>query len=115
MCRRVMDYASDAILIADARGRVLQANRRACELIGRSRHELLGSTSIDLAPEADRKRLATKVYYLSDGGELLTATSLSAANGEMVPIELSARRIDDSTSGETFFLAILPDNSSGER
>lgn len=78
-------------------------------MIGRSRHELLGSTSIDLAPEADRKRLATKVYYLPDGGELLTATSLSAANGEMVPIELSARRIDDSTSGETFFLAILRD------
>lgn len=50
--RTIMENASDAIVLAAPDGRLLDVNRRACELFGYKREEFLGMAAKDLhAPE----------------------------------------------------------------
>ncbi len=54
--RNVFELANDAILIYDAEtGRVLDANRRACEMYGLSQESLVGKKNVDLSldPEGE--------------------------------------------------------------
>lgn len=42
--RTFVDHATDALYVHDARGEVIDVNRRACESLGYGRHELVGMT-----------------------------------------------------------------------
>ena len=109
VCRHVMDYASDAILIADSNGCVIQANRRTCELIERNRHELQGARSIDLVCPADRPRLTNDLSRLEEGIDLLTVVSFPTTDGHEIPVEISATSVYDRDADELLFVAILRD------
>ena len=45
-----MQYASDAIFIADKNGKFLEANTKACEITQRTREELLQLGPADIIP-----------------------------------------------------------------
>ncbi len=48
----IMEQAADAIFMRDESGRILEANRQACQSLGYSREELLAKTVWDIDPEA---------------------------------------------------------------
>ena len=52
LLRAVFDGSLDALLLADDDGRYVDVNRAACQLFGRPREELLGSTAADLVTDA---------------------------------------------------------------
>ncbi len=56
--RALMDQASDAIIIADVKGNFLEVNRRAAELLGYTKKELVGMTPLDIHPKEERERVA---------------------------------------------------------
>jgi PAS domain S-box-containing protein len=66
--RRWLDAAEVPLVALDATGRVLLANRSACELVGRSERELLGTDWAEAAvPEAERSAVRAA---LGNGGRV---------------------------------------------
>jgi PAS domain S-box-containing protein len=104
--RQIFDNAHDAIIIFEPREeRVLNVNRRACEIYGFSREEFLGMSLIrlSLAPERGRRQVAETlqkgVYHnfetrqvRKDGSEMYLEINASAIDYEGRPAILSVNR-----------------------
>lgn len=89
--RAVMDYASDAILLTDDDGNIVDANRRAEEILGRSRTELL---ELNVARIRARDDLLAIVHSLSlqDGRSpgQVTDTALTTKDNRSVSVDITA-------------------------
>ena len=88
--RNLINTASDAILVIDAESRlILEANSKACELLGIPEHELVGMRDDQLYPadkrEEYRRYLTPPTGGTARGGEL----ELRRAHGSIVPVEVS--------------------------
>jgi PAS domain S-box-containing protein len=104
--RQIFDNAHDAIIIFEpAEERVLNVNRRACEIYGFSREEFLGMSlmGLSLAPERGRRQIAETlkkgVYHnfetrqvRKDGSEMHLEINASAIDYEGRPAILSVNR-----------------------
>ena len=87
----LINTASDAILVIDAESRlILEANSKACELLGIPESELVGMRDDQLYPadkrEEYRRYLTPPAGGTARGGEL----ELRRAHGSIVPVEVSA-------------------------
>ena len=94
--RTLFERAGDAILISDLSGRILEANKTACEWLGYSRDELLALDHTD-APGHPTPNSAHLAEILRSGS-LVFETTLNCADGSEMPVDISAVRI---TLGET--------------
>jgi PAS domain S-box-containing protein len=104
--RQIFDNAHDAIIIFEPQEeRVLNVNRRACEIYGFPRDEFIGMSlaGISLSPERGRwqvaETLAKGVYHnfettqtRKDGSEMLLEINASAIDYEGRPAILSVNR-----------------------
>jgi len=93
--KKLIETANDAIMIADAEsGLIVQANRKAEELTGHSKDELIGMHQTQLHPSAER-RSAEDIFKRHSRGGLqdrrdLAEIYLRRANGQHIPVEISA-------------------------
>jgi PAS domain S-box-containing protein len=104
--RRIFDNAHDAIIIFTPEDeRVLNVNRRACEVYGLSRDEFIGSSLLDvsLAPERGRQQVAEtlqkgvyhnfeSLQYRKDGSVMFLEINASTIDYEGQPAILSVNR-----------------------
>ena len=107
--RGLMDHASDAIFIADAdTGMLIDANRKAQELIGRNLEEIRAMHQTDIHP-TDKKDLFPDVFlqHAREGTSL--QTEIIAKKGWHIPVIASATIID--LGGKRCFLEIFHDIS----
>ena len=109
VCRHIIDHVRDGVIIADAQGYVVRANRQVCELVGCNRHELLGCRTIDIVMHRDRARLANELSRLKEGVEMLTVVTIAGVDKQEVPVELSGRRVCGDDTDQVFFVGILQD------
>ncbi len=112
--RKIFEHSHDAILVLDpARDTILDANPRACELLGYPREELL-SLPISAVHPAEIPRLRAFVASVHDQGHGWTdeLSCLTRAGG-VVPVEISASIID--VGGVTSILAMVRDISGRRR
>ncbi len=108
--RHLFEMATDAILLADSNGRYIDANPKACELVGRTRGEILLLNITDLVAKQDQDRMPVQWERLRSGEPTLTSRRLVHADGSLVPVEISAREIPDGR-----FLAFIRDISQREK
>ncbi len=90
-----MDVASDAVFIADSKGRYVAVNDRATELVGYTREELLDRTMFDLMDPADIEARPIDFSLLEGGRTVVVERSLLRKDGTPVWVELSARIMPD--------------------
>jgi len=97
--RSLFESSYDAIFLADAgTGRLLDANRRAQELVGRSLEEIRSMHQMELHPEEERERYrAIFEAHASAGAGGLTA--------DLLVVHRDGRRIPVDIAGSTFSLA----------
>lgn len=110
--RAVAATANDAIVSADAQGRIIYMNHAAEALFGHAAGEALGLPLTTLMPEAYRAaHLAGFQEYLASGKARIIGRPLELnakkTSGEEFPIELSIA--DWTTARGHFFTAILRD------
>jgi hypothetical protein len=92
---RLFEQLADAVLLVDARGRILDANPRAETMFGCAPGELTTLRLIDLLAESQRARLADDMPRLMDGSLQITEWDQLRRDGSNFPAEVSARPIDE--------------------
>jgi PAS domain S-box-containing protein len=108
--RGLMDHANDAIFIADAKtGMLIDANRKARELIGMTPEEVRLMHQTDIHPP-DKKDLYPDVFLKhAREGTAFQTEIIAGSNGRHIPVIASATIID--LGGRSCFMEIFHDIS----
>ena len=110
--RALFEYANDAIMVEDFDDRILDANRRACAMLGYSRQELLTLRIADIqAPEVRGRVGATVRGELAEhAGRPFEGVDL-CKDGTRIPVEVTTTAIAD----QGLVLSIVRDISDRKR
>lgn len=93
--RNLLDQASDAILITDIQGNLIEVNQRAIQLFGYSKAEIVKLKVADLhiLEELDNVRAAFQHIVAHRSGELLD-TFIVCKDGSTVPVDITGSLIE---------------------
>lgn len=92
---RLMEQAVDAIVVTDAQGNYVDVNAAACTLLGYSRSEFLSMAGSDMIAAADLPNALLRMKKIKLGKIIRAETSLVRKDGTHVPVEFSARQLED--------------------
>ena len=114
--RRLLDSASDAILVLDAgSGAILEANERASQLLGIPTAQLIGMDDSGLYPRGDSRPLNEILRSALPGAEGISReVKLRCANGRLVNVGVASRLIE-LHENKKVVLAILRDLTELQR
>ena len=93
--RTFVESASDAILVSDARGRLVEVNAAGCRMLGYSREELLTMSNTDIVDFAEAARVAPAMAQLSAGEVIRSEWHCRRKDGTLFPCETSATVLPD--------------------
>jgi len=107
--RHLMEQASDAFLVHDLNGRIIDANQRACKNLGYTKEELLNLTIADIDCNAI-KNSKDKLWPKVIAGETFAFESnQKRKDGSTFPVEVS---LGPTTNGkETLVIGLIRDIS----
>jgi PAS domain S-box-containing protein len=112
--RHLMEQANDAIFVLSPDGQVLEANRRAAELLGRAGPAVVGGRFADFVAAADLEQVGGQLQKLLAGGSARVGdVHLVRGDGRQVSVELSAALVE--AGGERAVLAIGRDLTERNR
>jgi PAS domain S-box-containing protein len=97
--RLLFEQANDAIFIENENDEILDANARACKLLGYSREELLGMHVPDLQAPEVRGQLGTVVKGELMRGSQAFETLDIHRDGTRIPVEVSTTRVRGGEEG----------------
>lgn len=93
--KALLENASDAILLADLEGNLLEVNRKAEELLGYSKQELLNMNVSGIHPKGQVDRvLGVFRDIIQNGFAIIHDTLALRKDGGTVPIEITGSRIE---------------------
>ena len=92
--RALVEQANDAILVCDAAGRILEANRRAEQLLSRPRALLVGLAYDDLSPEEHANPAHDRERLMVEGALDVQRRQMLRADGSRVSVEVSGALVD---------------------
>jgi PAS domain S-box-containing protein len=112
--RSLIDNASEAILLADVDANLLDANRKAEELLGYSKAEILHLNIRQIHPEAELERTMSSFAAMVQQGEgaLLNAWLLRR-DGTQVPVDITGSTIE--YAGKKMLQGIIKDISDRQK
>ncbi|MEW5717102.1 MAG: HD domain-containing phosphohydrolase [Chloroflexota bacterium] len=106
--RALMDNASDAILIANLQGTLLDANRKAEELLGYPKTQLVGMRVEQIHPPQELPRtLAMFKRVAETGSGVLRDGFVLRQDGKTIPVEITGSTIE--YAGERIMQSIFHD------
>ncbi len=110
-----LETAAIAVLWIDAEGRLLYANRRACDSLGFEPKELGSKTVTDVDPGLSAERWRARWRSLTRDGALSFEASQRCRNGSLLPVEVSANLVEsDAGRYACAFLHSLAARKSAE-
>lgn len=86
--RGFLEEAPDALFIHDLSGRILDANRVACESLGYTRSELLSMTVFDFSIKIDRDSAPARWKSISPGTTVSRSGIHRRHDGSLFPVEV---------------------------
>ncbi|MDE3129902.1 MAG: PAS domain S-box protein, partial [Acidobacteriota bacterium] len=93
--RLLMERASDGIIIADAAGRIVSANSRACEMLDCTGDQLRAHGLSEVLPPDGPASPSLRLTQLAAGQTSLSEQQLRRHDGTTLPVEISAKRLED--------------------
>ncbi|MBU1214664.1 MAG: PAS domain S-box protein [Gammaproteobacteria bacterium] len=88
----ILEHANDIFMLADADGRIVDANERTVEMTGYSRDELLAMNARQLISPLAREDMERQWQFSEHGA--IYETELMRKDGSTFPVEVSARMIE---------------------
>lgn len=110
---KVIKYANDIIILADENLRIVDVNQRALEAYGYTYQEMMGMEVGRLRPKELKAKLPQVIEKLESQDNLRYETEHQRKNGEVFPIEVSARFLE--IEGKRYFQAIIRDITERKR
>ena len=105
----MVDQANDAVFFMSPESRILDANRRACEMYGYSKEELREMSASGLrAPDASSDSAFVSEELLQHGS-MVVETTHRRRDGSLFPVESSVRYVEQE--GERSIIATVRDTS----
>ena len=95
--RTYFEQSPQALFVVDAAGNYVDINRRACELVGYSKAELLELSVADLTTEAETGSFPASFRRLQTAGSIETELQLEHADGHLIDVEIDAVALEDDT------------------
>ena len=93
--RTLMEQASDAIFVADPKGRLTEVNAHAIELLGYTREELLQRHAMDIMSIEDVSQLPLHMADLEAGKTILVERPVRRKDGTFLTGDVSAKILED--------------------
>ena len=90
----LLDSASDAILLLDENGTVVQLNNAFCNITGRSRTELEMVKIQDLKPADNAGLVEERIQQILKNGDAVFESVYRHVSGTNVPVEVHARSVN---------------------
>ncbi len=107
--RTLLEYANDGVFLESLDGRILEANTKACEMLGYTRDELLQLNVVDLLPESLRKNITPLLKELIAKGKFCMQSLNKKKDGTLIPVEASGSVLE--IDGKRQVIAIVRDIS----
>jgi two-component system cell cycle sensor histidine kinase/response regulator CckA len=95
--RQLLEQASDGIVIIDPSGRFTAANERALEMLGLPRERASMTSVTDVLLPEDLTSAPARIRRLESGESLLSERFLRRADGSLLAVEISSRRLPDGS------------------
>ncbi len=111
--RIFVDHATDAFLLFERGGKILDVNRHACECLGYTREELMGMTAFDVDPTVDDIEMADIDARLDTGETLMFEKLHRRKDGSVFPVEVRIRAFWEG--GQRFTVALVRDITERNR
>ena len=93
--RTLLENASDAIMIADSDGNFLEINKKAEELLGYTREEVLGLRVSQVHPKEELERVLHAFGEIVEGKiDSLADTKVLRKDGKTVPVDITGTVIE---------------------
>ena len=97
--RTIVENVNDALFIHDFKAVILEVNETACRMLGYSNKELVGATIDKTNAEETQKLIVERIAKIRAAGRLVFESVKITRNGRAVPVEISARVVDESGEG----------------
>ncbi len=95
--RTLLDNASDAILLANDEGNLLEANKKAEELLGYSRQELLGVNIAKIHPPEEMGKIIKTFREIGQNGSgIVNNTAVLTKDNKTVSVDISGSVVEYS-------------------
>jgi PAS domain S-box-containing protein len=115
--RQILQHASDAIIIHEVSrkqpGRLLEVNKKACEMLGYTRNELLQMSIPDLDVPEQAPNIPEIQQILFSGGTAVFPTEHRTKDGTRIPVEVSNTLI--TLDGQKVVMAVIRDMRNQKR
>ncbi|MFC1569285.1 PAS domain S-box protein [bacterium] len=92
--RDLFEYSNDAVFIHDIHGHILDANGRACEMVGLDKEELLLKKISDIHPADERQTSEAAFRQLKKTAFVRFESKLINAQKKIIDVEISSRMVD---------------------
>ncbi|MEO0080774.1 MAG: PAS domain S-box protein [candidate division WOR-3 bacterium] len=103
----LLQATSDAVVLVNRRGRIIEANRAASEITGFPQEALIGKSVADLVPPPGRRAAEAEFRQLLSRPQLSGTLDILTASGGAAIVEYSATAV--MNDGNRFFFAIARD------
>lgn len=90
----LFEHANDAIFVRDLGGKILEANRTACQRLGYSREELLAMSLAEVEPPEIAPLVAVRTEEILSRGSAFFESIQVRRDGTVIPVEISAAVIE---------------------
>ena len=106
--RTLVDHATDAFFLQDEQGTIIDVNRQACESLGYTREEIIGSHPRESPRELDRTvHDIVDARMPASGGIVTLESSHQRKDGSEFPVEIRVRQF--VSDGRRFRLLLFRD------
>ncbi|TDW95910.1 PAS domain-containing sensor histidine kinase [Dinghuibacter silviterrae] len=92
----LFEYASDAIMVLEFTGLILDVNENMCRLLQYTRDELLSKNLTQLLDPDELNQFPLRFRELFEGRELLAERKMIKKDGNIAFVEASVKKIDNS-------------------
>lgn len=91
----LLDHAVDGIIISDFDGTFLEVNRKAEELLGFTREELLGMKFTDIHPKEEQEKVMSAFQAMAEGRSYSCSdTRVLRKDGVSVPVDIRGAAVE---------------------
>ena len=112
--RTLLDHAADALFIQEfEQGTIVDVNRQACESLGYTRQELLGTTGAAFHLESEQAQMESVAQRTAPGESVFDTHWHRRKDGTLFPVEVQSSLV--SYGGHRFLLKVARDITERKR